>query len=94
MNQQNQQPAHCSWSPDFKADPNFKEFVPSDYYLVHKDELAELRKDKARLDWLVSDDGPLFDNDGRIDWKWQAGSSTLFGMSLRTAIDAAMKEKK
>lgn len=94
------------WEPIFFDGTGFKgkatvEMCPTGGFVLYTDyeqELAELRKDKARLDWLevlvkdyrdangsVASIAPAFKAD------WQYVVNRHFGKSLRQAIDAAMK---
>jgi hypothetical protein len=61
-------------------------------------ENAELRKDKARLDWLDSCGDVCSDLTGKYNWKeWLVStinSSMKLDASIRSAIDSEMKLTK
>jgi hypothetical protein len=61
-------------------------------------ELDELRKDKARLDWLDSCGDVCSDLTGKYNWKeWLVStinSSMKLDASIRSAIDSEMKLTK
>jgi len=63
-----------------------------------RDENAELRKDKARLDWLDSCGDVCSDLTGKYNWKeWLVStinSSIKLDASIRSAIDSEMKLTK
>ena len=63
----------------------YNEVIPADECRAIERELAELRKDKERLDWLIGDGGTIYTNRG-------LGYISLSGNEdYRADIDAAMK---
>lgn len=57
-------------------------------------ELEELRKDKARLDWLSADGRIAKMSDGWSAWTFQKSGCAAINADVRAAIDAAMEASK
>lgn len=55
-------------------------------------ELAQLREDKARLDWMESFDSSLYPHVA-IPWPNRKGGHAYTGKDIRPAIDAARKAR-